>query len=717
MKAAVVLLFLVGGTSASIAKKSSRGRSDTNPLAKTIELLSSLEAKIVKEGEEEAKAYKEYIEWCDDAAANLAYEIKTLTSKKEELTATIAKASSDIEAAASKIEELAGAIAAAEGELKDATAIREKEHEEFVAAEHELVDAVDTLDRAISIIEREMAKNPALVQVDVSNIKKLEQGLSTVLDAAAFGLSDKKKLLGLIQSQNQQGTETLEGETDAIQAEEREIGAGAPDPAAYKSHSSSIVDVLEDLKDKAETELSDLRKAETSAAHNFNMLKTSLEDQLAYDSKSMDDEKAGKAAAEQEKATAEGDLAGTVKDLAEAEKGLGTAQTTCMSVAADHEATVRSRAEELAALAKAKQILSETTSGAVEETYSLLEEGAVSTLRTHADLANAEIVNLVKKLAKKYHSTALSQLASKISTVVKYGAMTGEDPFAKVKGLIMDLITRLEKEAAAEASEKAYCDEQMAKTEAKKSELEDDIAALTAKIDKAAAASARLKEEVKELQAELAALAKSQAEMDKIRGEERAAYVDAKADLELGLGGVRRAIDALKEYYGGAAAAALVQSGEGDGDVMQQPPLPEKHEKASGAGGGIIDILEVVEADFAKNLAAEETQEADAAATYDKTTQENKVTAALKEQDVKYKTGEFKGLDKSIAELSSDKETANTEQTAVLEYYAKIKDRCIAKAETYEEQKRRREAEIAGLKEALSILSGEALLQGKTLRR
>merc|ERR1719399_2132388 len=210
----------------------------------------------------------------------------------------------------------------------------------------------------------------------------------------------------------------------------------------------------------------------------------------------------------------------------------------------------------------------------------------------------------------------------------------------------MDLITRLEKEAAAEAAEKAYCDEQMAKTETKKSELEDDIAALTAKIDKAAAASARLKEEVKELQAELAALAKSQAEMDKIRGEEHAAYVDAKADLELGLNGVRRAIDVLKEYYGGAAAAALVQSGVGDTDVMQQPPLPEKHEKASGAGGGIIDILEVVESDFATNLAKEETQEADAVAEYEKISQENKVTKALKEQDVKYKTQEYTGLDK-----------------------------------------------------------------------
>merc|ERR1719352_2126959 len=80
----------------------------------------------------------------------------------------------------------------------------------------------------------------------------------------------------------------------------------------------------------------------------------------------------------------------------------------------------------------------------------------------------------------------------------------------------------------------------------------------------------------------------------------------------------------------------------------------------------------------------------------------------MKEQDVKYKTQEFKALDKHISELSSDKETTGNELSAVLEYYGKIKDRCIAKPETYEDRRARREAEIKGLKEALSILQGEA---------
>merc|ERR1712072_967008 len=96
----------------------------------------------------------------------------------------------------------------------------------------------------------------------------------------------------------------------------------------------------------------------------------------------------------------------------------------------------------------------------------------------------------------------------------------------------------------------------------------------------------------------------------------------------------------------------------------------------------------------------------------------NKVTKMTKEQDVKYKTKEFTSLDKEVAELTADREGAQTELDAVLEYYEKIKDRCVAKPDPYEVRKKRREAEIAGLKEALSILEGQAFfLQRRTSLR
>jgi len=685
----VLFLALVASASANAAQ--------TNPIQKVIELISSLEAKIMSEGEGEEKAYKEFFEWCDDAAKNKQNEVKTATSAKAKLEATIAKAKSDQEEATEVIAKQVADIAQDESDLKDATLIREKDHADFAAAEAELMEGVDMLERAIGIIERNM-KGSALLQqpIDTATVESLLKGVSVVIDAAAFSGDDKQKLLGLIQN--------MQGDDDA------DLGAPAPD--AYKSHSGGIVDTLTDMKDKAEAELSEARKAEANSQHNYDMLKQGLTDEIAaanHQKKEAEDDKAEAAGIQ---ATSEGELVVTEKDLADAQAALQQIGSDCMEKASDHSVSAQGRADELAALAKAKKIIQASTSGAEGQSYSFLQVAATSQLRTGADLRNFEVVNVVKRLAEQQHSAALSQLASRISTIIRYGSASGEDPFAKVKGLINDMIANLMADAAAEASHKAYCDEEMSKTKAKKDELNADIEKLTSKIDTASARSASLKADVKELQAELAALQESQAEMDKVREDTHAAFLIAKADLEQGLEGIRGALSVLRDFY--QADAALLQQSGGLGAFMQQPAVPDKHEKASGAGGGIISMLEVIESDFAKNLAQEEEEEASAQTNYEKVTQENKVTKTIKEQDDKYKTKEFTSLDKEVAELSGDREGANTELDAVLEYYEKIKDQCIAKPEPYEERKRRREAEIAGLKEALSILEGQAFLQRKS---
>merc|ERR1719440_1109585 len=396
-------------------------------------------------------------------------------------------------------------------------------------------------------------------QVDTKSLDSVLKGLQAVINAAAFSSNDQQKLTALVQ-------QNAESEDDQE--------PGAPAAAVYKTHSTSIFDVLEDMKEKAEGQLSDLRKAESTAQHNFDMLKQSLTDEIEADTKDMDEEKSLKASTEEQQATAEGDLAETVKELAKDEESLEVATTTCMQVAADHDATVKARTEELTVIATAKKVLKESTGGAVEQSYSFLQ--MKSQLQSRTDMKNAEVVTLVKKLAREQHSAALAQLASRIKAVMSYGAAGGDDVFAKVKGLISDMIAKLENEAKEDATEKAYCDEEMSKTEAKKGELEGVITKLTSKIDLAAAKSAELKSEVKTLQAELAALAKEQASMDSIRAEEKAAYDKAKAELEAGIGGVQKALGVLKDYYEGGAA--LLQKAGGFNAFMQQPAAPKKHQ-------------------------------------------------------------------------------------------------------------------------------------------
>merc|ERR1712160_181157 len=112
---------------------------------------------------------------------------------------------------------------------------------------------------------------------------------------------------------------------------------------------------------------------------------------------------------------------------------------------------------------------------------------------------------------------------------------------------------------------------------------------------------------------------------------------------ELGLNGVRQAVVTLRNYYGGAAA--MLQDDSKFGAFLEQPAAPETFSKAQGGGESIINILEVCESDFASNLAKEESEEAEAASEYEKVTQENAIAKTTKDQSVKYKTQEAKGME------------------------------------------------------------------------
>merc|ERR1740123_2066716 len=264
------------------------------------------------------------------------------------------------------------------------------------------------------------------------------------------------------------------------------------------------------------------------------------------------------------------------------------------------------------------------------------------------------------------------------------------DPFGKIKGLIADMISRLEEEADADASHKAYCDKEIGESNVKKADKTAEIEKLSTSIDKMTARSAQLKDEVARLQKELADLAQAQAEMDKLRSGENADYKSNRADMEQGLAGVKLALKVLREYY----------SSNND----------KAHVAAQGAGEGIIGLLEVIESDFTKTLAEIISTEESSAAAYDKQTKQNSIDKAAKDQDVKYKAKEAQDLDKAVESDTADRTGVQAELDAVNEYLDSLHKKCDETVEPYAERKRRREAEIAGLKEALTILEGQASL-------
>merc|ERR1719324_285976 len=499
-------------------------------------------------------------------------------------------------------------------------------------------------------------KGGSFAQLSKGALTELTDSLAVVARASAFSADDKAKLQSLVQ----------ETQDDDF------LSASAPDAKAYESHSGSILDTLEDMKEKAVAMRNDQQKAEMKAQHSYEMLAQSLKNELAIDGKAKEY------------------LSGLSQD--------------CQTKAQDWEMSQKGRAEELEALTQARKIIAEKTGGATSRAYDLIQVNSGS---KSSNVVSGKILDALRRIGKNSNDVALSQLSLRVSAA--FEMTSGADVFAKVKGMITEMIDKLVAEAAEEADHKAWCDKETAETQEKIDDHTATVEKLTAKIDKAAAAIAQLTESIAQLQSELAEIAKQQAKMDEMRVEEKAAFEAAKKDYTDGVEGITMALQLLRDYYAAPAE-----------EFMQQPEV-SVHAASSDAATGIIGILEVAQSDFSKLLADAEVEEEAAVKAYEKMTHENEVAKTMKTADSKYQTKEKAGLEKSVAEHKEDREGEQAEFDAVMDYYAKVKPGCTTKPMTYEERKKRREAEIAGLKEALTILEAEsaptAFLALRTARR
>jgi chromosome segregation ATPase len=643
-----------------------------SPVQKVIQLLDELKGKVASDLENESKLMEEYTMWCDEEANTKEDAITSSKRTIGDLKATIEDSKATIGSLTSTIDELTQKISSAEADLASATEIRDKEHADFSASEKELVDTVDSLERATSVLK----KNLGFMQTGKAAkvLASVASGLSKIVEASWVNAHQKSVIQSLLQSQSGSEDEDLSLQPQATSA-------------AYASQSSGILDTIADMQGKAEESLSSSRKDEMEAQHAYAMLKQGLEDEIAVAKKQLGEATQTRATTEEELHSAEGTLSETEATLAADTKYLAELKQSCETKATQWAARQKQAGEETAAIEKAKEILSEGVK------VFLQTSARTRSLATESDDTRAQAVRVLSGLSKKFHSFALVELASRARS----------DPFGKVRGLIEDMIAKLTKEAAEEADQKSFCDEEIGESKAKQADLSGKLDKTSARIAKAEADKAKLTEDIKTLESEIAEIDAGQAEATSVRQQEHEEYIKASTDFKDSAAAVAKAIDVLSEYY---SQASFVQVGQ-----------PEFGGANTDVGSTITSVLEVAESDFTQMLAEAEADEESAQSAYDKLTKDNAVTKATKQGDVKGKTNEVKQLEVALGNYKENKATTGQELDAVLTYLDKLKPQCETKAMSYGERKARREQEIAGLKEALTILSGESLLQVKTTLR
>jgi len=647
MKIVLVLSLLVSAAYAATV----------TPMGKVIDMLKDMEVQGEKEKKAEAVQFAAYQQFCEKTEVEKKRIIADSKDKVEVLTAEIEKSGSDAEKLA---EEIAGHLAEVESgtaEKEAASKVRETERKDFQAMLKDYTESVDAIGRALKVLKAQAAPK-SLVQ-----LKSLE-----LPEHASRGLN-------------------------ALLSEGSEEQLGEP---SYEFQSGGVVAMLEKLEDKFLEERLQLEKDETSKKNAFDLLAATLTRKIEQATKEQQQKEGIKAKKLHDKASASGDLSETKVGLKTDEEYLAELVTTCTKKAADFKDRQKVRAEELVAIQEATKAMSEIAKPA------LLQEGTslAQLKQSLPDAAQVKVAQFLQKQATEIKSNVLAALAQRARA----------DPMGKVKEMIEKLILRLEDQATAETTKKAWCDEEMKTNKAMREDKSDAASSLQAEKDKLEAQISKLEEDSSSLSTELSELDAALTEATGLRQTEKEKNEATVKEAKQGQEATAKAISVLKEFYAKAGTSFLQTSSATTATVADAPEVfgDEAYGGMQTAKGGVLSMLEVIEADFSRMEAETTASEAAAAKEHDAFVQESKLTKAEKSKEVEHKTSSKREKNSELINIKADLEGTQKELSAAESYYEKLKPDCIDAGPTYAERKAQRDQEMKDLKEALEMLEATA---------
>merc|ERR1719158_1080852 len=153
------------------------------------------------------------------------------------------------------------------------------------------------------------------------------------------------------------------------------------------------------------------------------------------------------------------------------------------------------------------------------------------------------VTDFLSSESRRLHSRKLELLAEKVAA----------DPFAKVKKLIDDMITRLLEEANADAEKEGFCDKELGTNKITRDKLTAEIDELDAAIEQGKATIMKLTEDIAKLTKEVGDVDAAVKEATDLRTEEQAKNTATIKEAKEAQDAVKAATSVLKDFYEKAA--------------------------------------------------------------------------------------------------------------------------------------------------------------------
>jgi len=480
-------------------------------------------------------------------------------------------------------------------------------------------------------------------------------------------------------------------------------------PHAYEYQSNDIIAVLENLKDQFLENKKELDEDEFDTNSAFERKKLGLVNEVKFATKDKNEKTATMEAKSEEQADTEAARDQENQEMNADQAFLDQVTEECQTKAQDWDQRSKARSGELKALSEA---LAALESGAAEQ-YSankklVLAQKSASFLQlrgTSNEAMKVAATMKVENLLARQSRSLQSPILSVVSMKVKLAA----DHFVKVRGLIKDLIQRLEDDAEAEATQKGFCDEKMAAATAKRDSSNAKIEVAVSQISKLNNEKDTLNSEIQDLKQAVADNLKALNEATELREQEKEENSVTVETAKEGQAAVELALSILKQFYENAFIQTAYTPPNADREgltVADRAPeaFSGSYHGNQDASKGIIGLLDVILSDFERTVSTTEEEESTSQGAFDVFEADVKSDNSAKEADIKSKERRVATIKDELVEQEEDKEDAQTLLSDSKKELKKLKPLCVEGEETYAQRVAKREKEIEALKEAMTVL-------------
>lgn len=682
---------------------------------KVINMLEELQNKVLAEGEKEAASYNKFACFCQDTTAEKNEQITKGQDDSASLRATITNLNEHRDDLEADMEDYTEDISDTDAELKEATATRKETLGVYEKNAADLNAALVAIDGAIEVLKA--SKKPSLMQIQT--ISKTIQTATIMADALGLpGVSTAQKEVAALFQQ------------PAVEMED------------YKFHSDTVIESLEHLKADFRSTMQNLDSEETTSVAEFERVRQEKLDHIKDKTNDLN-----KARAERDRTTGEigmsaNELTTTNADLLDNQQYLKELAEMCEATAKTWDQRSNVRADELSALVAAIAIIKDdvkghTSAGTVRfaqqgvrvnivhqvatnpKAMELIEaeaeaaEGAPSFLQKRSAVVSQHSQVDPTEKGRLLVSQRLSAAGLKLrSTLLTSVAMrVKQDPYAKIKQIMQQMIEKLMQEAIEEANSKGFCDKAFSDANQKRDLAVEKISELNANMASLEATRDKLTEQLSVLAEEIIDLNQRRGEATAQRSADETENSETTTEAEAGLDAVKSAIDILDKFYKTAAKDKV------DLELVQQPSIDapsagfeigESYNAGQGESGGILGMLDVIKSDFERTIKVTAKTETTQAKEYEKFMGESGVSLFEKNMATEMKT---KQKDDAIEELEEDDDSLHS-QTDILKIAIQelldLQPTCVNTGMTYNERVAQREEEIQNLKIALCTIKAQA---------